>query len=190
MTAYFYNLYVRQIDLFISDLLIENDTPDGPVVHDDVSAMFRDVRLFIQQIRRVNTERQFKFHLSSSDLISYSLKDETKQWHDDLPESLKSTSLQQFCDRLMKRFESAAIQAEQARHLQQQQAEEARIAKEKAEAFACRRCPEKYPSNTKLHEHVRMKHAKPEKSTAPPTVPTSPITSHATTPTTPRNPIS
>ena len=79
MTAYFYNLYVRQIDLFIPDLSIENDTSDDPVVHDDVNAMFRDVRFFIQQIRRVNIERQFKFHLNSSGLISYFLKSEAKQ---------------------------------------------------------------------------------------------------------------
>ena len=47
-------------------------------------------------------------------------------------------------------------------------AEEQRIAKEKAEAFACRRCPEKYPSNTKLHEHVRTKHCKKPKEPSPP----------------------
>ena len=180
MTAYFYDLYVRQIGLFIPDLPIEDDTPDGPVVHDDVGAMFRDVRLFVQQIRRVNTERQFNFHLNSSGLISYTLKGEAKKWHDDLPESLKSASLQQFCDRLMKRFEPAAIQAEKARKAKHQAAEEARIAKEKAEAFACRRCPEKYPSNTKLHEHVRTKHVKPEKPTPLSPTPSAAIATSAT----------
>ena len=65
------------------------------------------------------------------------------------------------------------LRAEQARLVQQQiekerqEAEEARIAKEQEEArltaFACRRCPAKYPSNTKLHEHIRDHHAKKPK---------------------------
>ena len=90
-------------------------------------------------------------------------------------------------------------QAEQGRQLQlQRQAEEARIAKERAEeaarlaaeAFACRRCPEKYPSNTKLHEHVRTKHAKPAKPTSdekppPPPPPMIAVATPSTPPTSP-----
>ena len=42
--------------------------------------------------------------------------------------------------------------------------EEARIAKKRAETFACRRCSAKYFSNIKLHEHIRDHHAKKSKS--------------------------
>ena len=55
---------------------------------------------------------------------------------------------------------------EEAYRLQQQQAEEARIVKEKTEAFFCRRCSEKYSSNIKLHEHVRSKHCKKSKKSS------------------------
>ena len=51
--------------------------------------------------------------------------------------------------------------------------EEARIAKKKAEAFACKRCPEKYSNNTKLHDHVREKHNKKPVKSTPPTPPFS-----------------
>ena len=44
------------------------------------------------------------------------------------------------------------------------------------EVFACRRCPAKFPSNTKLHEHVRNHHAKKLKST-PATPQLAPIAS-------------
>ena len=67
---------------------------------------------------------------------------------------------------------------------EQQQTEEVRIAKERAEAFACRRCPAKFPSNTKLHQHIQDHHqkksAKPASEIAAstpnsiPTPPTSP----------------
>ena len=104
-------------------------------------------------------------------------------------------------------------QAEEARIA----AEEARIAKEKVEAFSCRRCPAKFPSNTKLHDHVRTKHCKKPKEPSPPppaaalaippasppptpiapatpvaipSAPASPITSPATPTTTPKKPIS
>ena len=83
---------------------------------------------------------------------------------------------------------------EEKRIAEQQQAEEARIAKEKAEAFVCRRCHEKYPSNTKLHDHVREKHTKPEKPTpqaptTPPTPPT-PLISPSPAPSAPVSPVS
>ena len=61
------------------------------------------------------------------------------------------------------------------------EAEEARLAAEaekaKAEGFPCRRCPAKYPSNTKLHEHVRNHHAKklkPAVSSTPSTLTSTP----------------
>ena len=59
--------------------------------------------------------------------------------------------------------------------------EEARKAAEKAaEAFPCRRCPAKFPSNTKLHQHIGDHHAKkpkpdlPEASTPAPIVTKTP----------------
>ena len=68
---------------------------------------------------------------------------------------------------------------------------ERQIAEQKAknEAFACRRCPEKFSSNTKLHKHIAAHHIKPARassealapaqamaisSSVPPTPPTSP----------------
>ena len=72
--------------------------------------------------------------------------------------------------------EAARITRE--RQLQQQQAEAARMTKKKATAFKCRRYPEAFASNTKLHDHVRTKHTK--KST-PPTPPASPRPASRTT---------
>ncbi|CAF9928527.1 MAG: hypothetical protein HETSPECPRED_006872 [Heterodermia speciosa] len=43
---------------------------------------------------------------------------------------------------------------------EQQQVEQARIAKKRATAFKCRRCPEAFANNIKLHDHVRIKHTK------------------------------
>ena len=63
--------------------------------------------------------------------------------------------------------------AEQARLAKE--AEETRLEKERLEAFACRRCPAKFPSNTKLHEHIRNHHAKKPKAALP--TPSNPPTS-------------
>ena len=81
---------------------------------------------------------------------------------------------------------------EQARLTKQQQQaeqellEETRIAKERAETFVCKRCPAKYPSNTKLHEHIRDHHAKKSKSiisspSTPPSTPPQSVVSSADT---------
>ena len=91
----------------------------------------------------------------------------------------------------------------------QQQVDAARIAKEKAariakekaarliaEAFACRRCPAKFASNIKLHDHVRTKHTKKSASFISLTSPaplssfTSSIFSPVFSPTTSRKSIS
>ena len=45
-----------------------------------------------------------------------------------------------------------------------EEVEQARIAKERAEPFTCRRCPARFPSNIKLHQHVQDHHQKPTKS--------------------------
>ena len=69
-------------------------------------------------------------------------------------------------------------QARQARMYAEQEARNAELkAKEKAriqaeeaarlEAFSCRRCPAKFASNTKLHEHVRDHHTKSASPTPP-----------------------
>ena len=77
---------------------------------------------------------------------------------------------------------------EEQQEIERQKVEEARIAKVKAEAFACRRCPAKYPSNTKLHEHVRNHHAKKSKpaissvATPPSTSPQSIVALSSTPP--------
>ncbi|CAF9942722.1 MAG: hypothetical protein HETSPECPRED_007637, partial [Heterodermia speciosa] len=218
-TSELYKLYKREIGLFESNLVVNENTSDGPV--------FRDVRLFVQQIQRVYAERRQACQVLSDFrlLIRYCLKETALRWHNELPinECLHFVSVRRFCIDFLNRFEPEAIQAEEARQLrieearlakearlaeekarqlEQQQAEEARRAKEKAEAFACRRCPEKYPSNTKLHEHVRTKHAKKPKEPTPPAPPASPPISMTTAvapptpvaipspPTTPKKPVS
>ncbi|KAG7005111.1 hypothetical protein G7Y79_00021g049780 [Physcia stellaris] len=52
---------------------------------------------------------------------------------------------------------------QEAKELLKQQ-EEARLAKKRAEGYTCRRCKTaKFDSNTKLHEHIRTRHAKKPK---------------------------
>ena len=74
-------------------------------------------------------------------------------------------------------------QAIQQQAIQQQQTEEAfRLTSEAftIPAFECRRCPASFASNTKLHQHIRDRHAKRPKTS------TTPIsTSSATPPNTP-----
>ncbi|KAG6999478.1 hypothetical protein G7Y79_00034g069010 [Physcia stellaris] len=68
---------------------------------------------------------------------------------------------------------------QEAKELLKQQ-EEARLAKKRAEGYTCRRCKNgtKFDSNTKLHEHIRTRHAKKPKPAqqsvvSPPTPPQS-----------------
>ena len=63
MILHFYDLYVRQIDFFVSNLFIEKNIFVDFVVYNDVSVMYRDVKLFVQLIQRVDIERhqQCKF---------------------------------------------------------------------------------------------------------------------------------
>ena len=57
------------------------------------------------------------------------------------------------------------------------QKEEARLAKKRAEGYTCRRCKTaKFDSNTKLHEHIRTRHAKKPKSVVSPASESSPST--------------
>ena len=62
------------------------------------------------------------------------------------------------------------------------QKEEARIAAKRAEGYTCRRCRNstKFDSNTKLHKHIRTRHAKkpkPASQQSMPSPPASPPTS-------------
>ena len=71
---------------------------------------------------------------------------------------------------------------------QQRAIEEAAcLVKKQAEGYTCRRCKGKFESNTKLHEHVRTKHAKRPKGEhttvklpSPPPTPTTSIEPPAT----------
>ena len=54
-------------------------------------------------------------------------------------------------------------EARKAKEKAKVEREEARLIK-KAEGFTCRRCKAKFESNTKLHEHVRTRHAKKSKA--------------------------
>ena len=126
---------------------------------------------------------------------------------------IREDSIDSFCDSLIERFEYTAkereanftrviegLEANNRRHDEElackKQQEEARIAKEqaeaktKAEAFACRRCPAKYPSNTQLHKHIDEHHTKKPKDTkseistptseAKPAIPEAPKPNHQT----------
>ncbi|KAG6993888.1 hypothetical protein G7Y79_00049g084480 [Physcia stellaris] len=73
--------------------------------------------------------------------------------------------------RIAKQHEEARLAKERVQQQKERaEAEAVRIAKEqqeaeqaRLEAFACRRCPAKFPSNTKLHIHVQDHHQKTEK---------------------------
>ena len=119
---------------------------------------------------------------------------ETRKW-DDLRVGIRK--IQESFRRERRQREQARIEEEtreKTREQEQQQAEQARLLQEAAdriekarqEAFACRRCPAKFPSNTKLHKHVEDHHVK--KPTASPTPPSSPIPNIAepTPPATPK----
>ena len=63
------------------------------------------------------------------------------------------------------------------------------IQKAKDEAFSCRRCPAKFPSNSKLHKHVAERHTKKssipqalQSTTEPAPLPTPPASTPSTTP--------
>ena len=74
---------------------------------------------------------------------------------------------------------------QEAKELLKQQ-DEARIAAKRAEGYTCRRCKSKFDSNTKLHEHIRTRHAKKPKPASqqsmPPTPPVSPPQSVTSSP--------
>ena len=121
---------------------------------------------------------EWRLNHSDSDYEDWKIKRELRQQNEiKMTQIVKNYRLQQRRD-------------EEARIAEALIEEKTRIAKKKTKTFVCRRCSEKYPSNTKLHEHVRTKHCKkPKKSTPPASPPTTP-TAPAFLPTTPKKPIS
>ncbi|KAG6986395.1 hypothetical protein G7Y79_00104g101520 [Physcia stellaris] len=92
-------------------------------------------------------------------------------------------------DRIEKtRAEKIRLAKERAELLQQQKAEQARIAKKQSEAFACRRCSAKFPNNIKFHIHVQDHHQKKVEKSASEPAETTPIAVSApvTFPSTPK----
>ncbi|CAF9940167.1 MAG: hypothetical protein HETSPECPRED_002187, partial [Heterodermia speciosa] len=81
-------------------------------------------------------------------------------------------------DRMTRQYEQR--EARQLKELAKQQRaieEAACLVKKQAEGYTCRRCKGKFESNTKLHEHVRTKHAKkPKGEPSPPSSPSPPST--------------
>ena len=139
-------------------------------------------------------QKLYNIHYNSSECRQY-------KWFIQAAEALRRQHAVQEFQQTLKALQTLQNQQEKkrqktkARQLQQRQkTKAARIAAEKAarltaEAFACRQCPAKFASNTKLHEHVRTKHTK--KPNPPPQAPaSSPATSPTCLPTTPRKPIS
>ena len=171
------SFYVSEIGLFFPNMAINNETPSGDVIMFNGFRVFRNVRLFIQQVKCIGA----RDGISLPWVIDFCLQGGALRWFNSLTfkESLRTGPLRPFYERLMSEFDMDT------------RVEEARIAKEKAEAFACRRCPEKYPSNTKLHEHVRTKHCrKPKEPSPPPSAVTvaSPPAKMASPPTPPASP--
>ncbi|KAG6991335.1 hypothetical protein G7Y79_00053g088180 [Physcia stellaris] len=77
---------------------------------------------------------------------------------------------------------------QEAKELLKQQ-EEARLAKKRAEGYTCRRCKNstKFDSNTKLHEHIRTRHAKKPKPAQQPAESVVSPASESKPPTPPRS---
>ena len=186
------SFYVSEIGLFMPNMAVNNETLSGDVIMFHGFRVFRNVRLFIQQVKCIGS----RDGISLPWVIDFCLQGGALGWFNSLPskESLKTGPLRPFYEHLMSEFDRDT------------RVEEARIAKEKAEAFACGRCPCKFPSNTKLHQHVQEKHSrkpkeptsieKPSPPASPPPAPIAPASpvaipsAPATPTTTPQKPIS
>ena len=75
-------------------------------------------------------------------------------------ENNRSTKTARLVKERAKQQAKKAPLAEEQGFFEEQQAEEARIAKERAEAFACRPCSASFPSDIKFHNHVQDHHQK------------------------------
>ena len=207
------DFYIETVGLFDPDTPVSQHAPAGGVVRDEFGPLFRDVRLFVQHLKLVASQHGPSVYW----IIHTCFMGSAKRWYNQTlrKKKLENSKFNDFCQALLDRFDK------EYEPQRQQQAKEARIAKEqaeakaRAEAFACRRCPAKYPSNTQLHKHIDEHHAKKPKDTksevpipaqdhktpsppppqapltiSPPTVilnqaPTSPITAPITPPVTP-----
>ena len=142
--------YMSEIGLFSPDLSVNNETPAGDLIYFRGYRVFRNVRLFIQQIKQVGA----RDGVSVRDILLWCLQGAALRWFNsnsyEVKVSIMTGPLRPFFDHLMTQFD-----------------EDTRIAKEQEEArltaFACRRCPAKFPSNTKLHQHIQDHHQKPTK---------------------------
>ncbi|KAG7004896.1 hypothetical protein G7Y79_00023g054800 [Physcia stellaris] len=168
--------YEHEVGFFYPDLPVSHIYPEGDILTKRDLTVYRDVEQFVQHIR-IKTD----IHLEAGLIAHCCFRGAASEWFFGLLDFLQdhlTRDLDALCNRILQKFDTTKQKEEQER-LQQQQAEEARIAKEKAEAFACRRCPAKFPSNTKLHQHIQDHHQKkaekPASETAKPT-PTETVT--------------
>lgn len=146
-------------------------------------------------------------HLIAMLLYYFGTDDEYKDWDYCIERARSKLRLQQYRiekqrkrdnerrehERLerQKRLKEQELERQQYEMEQQRTYEEQELERQKAEqkakdeAFACRRCPAKFPSNTKLHVHISAHHSKPSKAASaimvpsPSTPPTPPISTPA-----------
>ena len=145
--------YMSEIDLFSSDLSINNETPADDLIYFRDYRVFRNVKLFIQRIKQVGA----KDGVSVQWILSFCLYGAALRWFNSNSYEVKafiiSGPLRSFFEQLMSQFD-----------------DETRIEKKQKEArltiFACRRCSAKFPSNIKLHQHVQNHHQKKTEKSA------------------------
>ena len=164
--AYWRHTYRHEFGLFCPDLSVSHN--------DDDYTIYRNVKPFVRQvITRRNADARY--------VAVCCLQGSAYEWFKSLAEPVQeyvTKDLNTLCDKLVESFvpiEQARLQqqAEEARIAKwRQEVEQARIEKERQEAFACRRCPAKFASNTKLHQHIQDHHqkTKPAKPASEPAI--------------------
>ena len=169
------------------NLAVSEEHPAGDVIYHDIVPVYRDVRLFVQKIKLIASQ----YGLSVYWIIRTCFLGSARRWSEIREEELENTKFNDFCQALLNRFDKEYEPERQEQALLKHQAEEARLAKERAaaEAFVCRRCPAKYPSNTQLHKHIDEHHTKSAKPiTTPAPAPAPSDTQDHKTPTPPPPP--
>ena len=58
MIKFFFQLYYREIDFFAFDSIVDENIFNDFVVYNNVNIIFRNVKLFVQQIQRVKIKRR------------------------------------------------------------------------------------------------------------------------------------
>ena len=148
--------YLREFDYLFSDLPVNDQYLAENTITIHTRIVHRDVNCFLKSMTRaIKIER---FDINARLLAHYCLQGSAYMWFFEFSSSLQkylTQDLDILCKKLVEIFESK----EQKQRIQQQ-AEEVRIAKERAEVFACRRCSVKFSSNTKLHQHIQNHHQK------------------------------